>query len=472
MLRFQKVSDNLYRGSAPEEFDIPILKSKYGITKIISLDKKSGERISDSCKKYGIKQIIIPIHGSKGLDIFSIKNATEKLIGNDIAYVHCHHGKDRTGLFVAKYRTDNGWDCKKALNEALSFGFGTYMKDKNIVKFIKAIGCKDINIDNILSIIKKNEHNLCAQCGMVKHNNICNNCMIMEALLSMSKIIKFADSQEGVDKKLNTIVDEQKESPYSYQLIPDQPMQGINSVSNMFSADATTSSIPNIPALEVPTMLGLANIKMPIRKAFIKKILKNAVSQQLSYEIPKSEKKIISNCIDLLQDLLDSEIEIYKDHLDAMYKPFKDHEGINTEQAENVQSYFDMYSSKLNEYLKNLKIKVLRIVKSLQNFESDTDISSMLKSLDKLLDNLKLYQEMLDKLLSQEKTNDFQKNIVKSIELSKKEIAQLKQLITERIIPYLNKNILGNNWSSDIQNDIIDDIKEQKIEEELNDSEI
>ena len=116
--------------------------------------------------------------------------------------------------------------------------------------------------------------------------------------------------------------------------------------------------------------------------------------------------------------------------------------------------------------------KVLKNVKILQNFESDTDISSMLKSLDKLLDNLKLNQEMLDKLLSQEKTDDFQKNVIKSIELSKKEIAQLKQLISERIIPYLNKNILGNNWSSDIQEDIIKDIKEQKVEEELNDSEI
>ena len=47
MLRFQKVSDNLYRGSAPEESEIPTLKKKYGLTKIISLDEKSGENISD-----------------------------------------------------------------------------------------------------------------------------------------------------------------------------------------------------------------------------------------------------------------------------------------------------------------------------------------------------------------------------------------------------------------------------------------
>lgn len=472
MLRFQKVSDNLYRGSAPEESEIPTLKKKYGITKIISLDEKSGEKISDECKKYGIKQIIIPIHGSNGIDVFNEKNIITKLIGNDITYVHCHHGKDRTGLFVAKYRIENGWDCKKALNEALSFGFGTHMKDKDIIKFIEIMGCKNINIKEILSIIEKNQHNLCSQCGMVMHNNICNNCLIMEALSFMSKIIKYADSQEGFDKKLNTIVDEQSESPYSYQIIPDQPMQGINSISNMFSADATTSSIPNIPTLEVPSMLGVANSKISIRKSFVKKLLKNAVTQQLSYEIPKSEKKIISKSVDLLQNLLDTEIEIYKEHLDAMYKPFKDHQGITPEQTEEVQNYFDMYSSKLNEYLKNLKIKVLKNVKILQNFESDTDISSMLKSLDKLLDNLKLYQEMLDKLLSQEKTDDFQKNVIKSIELSKKEIAQLKQLISERIIPYLNKNILGNNWSSDIQEDIIKDIKEQKVEEELNDSEI
>jgi hypothetical protein len=470
MLRFQKVSDNLYRGSAPKKHEIPLLKQKYNITKIISLDKDSALDIHEECLANDIAHIIIPIHGSNDRDLELIKSVgPTRLIGNDIAYVHCKHGKDRTGLFVGKYRVENGWDCKKALDEALSFGFGTFMKKKDIIAFMIIIGCNDIDY-SILDTIKDNSKNLCDECGMVMHNNTCNNCMISEALLSMSKIIKFADSQEGVDKKLESIVEKQKESPYSYEQVPDEILPGVNTVSNLFSPGATTSSIPNIPSLEVPTMLGLAKTNITVRIAFLKKLLKNAVTQQLSYEIPKSEKKLIKSCIDQLQELMDSEISIYSNQLDVMYKSFKDHTGIKPEQADKIQNYLDMYLEKLDDYLKNLKVKALKCIEILQKFQSDTDILSMLKSLDELLDNLKLYQDMLSKTIKEEKSEDFQQNAIKCLESIKKEIAQLKQLITERIMTYLNKNILGNNWSSDVKEDIVDDIKEQKVEQEIDDN--
>ena len=471
MLRFKQVSSNLFRGSAPKNHEIPILKNKYGITKIISLDEKDGEHITDACKDNGIKQIIIPIHKSYNIDSFNQKDFIKNLIGNDIVFVHCHHGKDRTGLFVAKYRIENGWSCEKALDEALGFGFGTYMNEKEIVDFINVI-CKNADIPSILKRINENKYNLCKKCGMVKYNGKCDNCLITEAILFISKIIKTAVDNEGVDRKIENIVEESKETPNSYQTTPDASSPGLDSVSNWFSSESTVSSIPNMPTLEAqPAMTGLGKTKnILVRVAFLKKLLKNAVNQQLSYEIPVSEKKAISNCIDLLEKLLHLEVSIYSNHLDTMYKPFKDYSGVTPEQVDKNKEYFLMYLDKLNDYLKNLKIKTLKSIEILQKFKSDTDILSMLKSLDDILDNLKLYQDTLTKLIKEEKSEDFQKNIVKCLEAGKKEIAQLKQLITERIITYLNKNILGNNWSSDIKEDIIKDIKEQKVDEEIDDN--
>lgn len=470
MLRFQKVSDNLYRGSAPKLHEVSLLKDKYNVTKIISLDKESGLNIHQACEDNGINHIIIPIHGADDKDLYIIKKlGPTNIIGNEIAYVHCKHGKDRTGMFVAKYRVENGWDPQKALDEAVSFGFGTNMNKKDIIGFINLISKDLVSDKEIISMIRDNEKNLCQECGMVMHNNRCHNCMISEALSSMYKIIKFADTQEGVDKKLKSIVDEQREAPYAIQLDPEETLPGANAVSNTLSPEASTSFIPNMPSPEINnTMFGLASIN--VRKKILKAFMKAAVTQQLSYEIPKSEKKAIEKCITLLESLIQLEMSIYSKHLDAMYKPFKDYKGIKTDQLDKTQKYFDQYSNKLNDFLKNIKVKVLKCIEILQNFESDSDIYSMLKSLDELLDNLKLYQEMLDKTLKDEKTNDFQENCIKCLEQSKKELAQLKQLITERIVPYLNKNILGNNWSSDVKEDIIEDIKENKVEEKLEES--
>jgi protein tyrosine/serine phosphatase len=59
------IPDSLYRGGAPDLEEIPMLKKEWGIEKIISLDRDSGIKIKDECKKHGIKHLIIPVHSFK-----------------------------------------------------------------------------------------------------------------------------------------------------------------------------------------------------------------------------------------------------------------------------------------------------------------------------------------------------------------------------------------------------------------------
>ncbi len=59
--RFRKVTDNLFRGSAPSPKDVQMLKEHLGIKKIVSLDAASSKRINRVCKLLGIKHVSIPI---------------------------------------------------------------------------------------------------------------------------------------------------------------------------------------------------------------------------------------------------------------------------------------------------------------------------------------------------------------------------------------------------------------------------
>src|SRR5665811_316982 len=56
------------------------------------------------------------------------------------SYIHCHYGKDRTGLAVALYRCKHdGWSAEKALKEAHSLGFGLGVDPKIVDLYVKII---------------------------------------------------------------------------------------------------------------------------------------------------------------------------------------------------------------------------------------------------------------------------------------------------------------------------------------------
>lgn len=137
MDRFKVVSDSLLRGGCPSESDIDQLKDIWNVDNIISLDYHSGQKIKSKCKESGIKQIIMPLYGGGSPNVSRLPS----LLNLDgITYVHCKHGKDRTGLFCAMYRVMNeGWNVEKALEEAISIGMGVGLSDKDKDSYINAV---------------------------------------------------------------------------------------------------------------------------------------------------------------------------------------------------------------------------------------------------------------------------------------------------------------------------------------------
>jgi len=124
--RLRKVIPGVYRGSAPTEQDVHWLKEHLGIRKIISLDKESGDKIDNVCKVLGISHIIIPIDETKkSLINFLGYDIGKLLLEERPTYIHCKHGKDRTGLAVALFKCKYlGVSPEKAIKEAESIGLG------------------------------------------------------------------------------------------------------------------------------------------------------------------------------------------------------------------------------------------------------------------------------------------------------------------------------------------------------------
>lgn len=124
--KLKKITDGLYRGSAPSPADVYWLKENLGINKIISLDKHCGRMIDRACKKLDIQHIIIPLdHTRHSLLNLLRYNLKDLLLDDRPTFIHCFAGKDRTGfvtaLFQCKYM---GKNPEQAIEEAVSLGFG------------------------------------------------------------------------------------------------------------------------------------------------------------------------------------------------------------------------------------------------------------------------------------------------------------------------------------------------------------
>jgi tyrosine-protein phosphatase SIW14 len=133
---FAEVNAKLYRGAQPTEAGIKKLAAM-GVKTIIDL-RGADERVKKEetwARNAGLKFINIPLDNwnrPKDARIAEIEKTLDAP-ENQPVFVHCRRGADRTGTVIAVYRmTHDGWDAKRAGDEAETFGLGWWqfeMKD-------------------------------------------------------------------------------------------------------------------------------------------------------------------------------------------------------------------------------------------------------------------------------------------------------------------------------------------------------
>ena len=127
---FRQVDDHIYRGGQPSRAGMQDL-AKLGVHAVIDL-RGGGERSVSEKKQVealGMKYYAAPL---PALDaprkdqiarILSLLNDSQ----NWPVFVHCQHGRDRTGTVVACYRiAHDNWTSQRALKEAVYHGLSRF----------------------------------------------------------------------------------------------------------------------------------------------------------------------------------------------------------------------------------------------------------------------------------------------------------------------------------------------------------
>jgi protein tyrosine phosphatase (PTP) superfamily phosphohydrolase (DUF442 family) len=137
IVNFRQVSPILYRGGLPSKQDLVDLK-KLGVKTDIDLmgdipglDTYMVSREKRWAKEAGVNFVQVKIPTGKIPGKRKIAQADAEAFlrvvldpANQPCFVHCLHGRDRTGTMVAVYRmTKDGYTNQQALDEMKSFGF-------------------------------------------------------------------------------------------------------------------------------------------------------------------------------------------------------------------------------------------------------------------------------------------------------------------------------------------------------------
>ncbi len=123
-----QVNPQLYRGGQPRDAGLRKLKD-LGVKTIVNLRGEDAHTRAESEEAHslGLRYYSISLPGfSRPKDdevgrVLGIINDPE----NQPIFIHCHHGKDRTGTIVACYRiSHDGWTAEQAKDEAQRYGLG------------------------------------------------------------------------------------------------------------------------------------------------------------------------------------------------------------------------------------------------------------------------------------------------------------------------------------------------------------
>jgi len=166
---------------------------------------------------------------------------------------------------------------------------------------------------------------------------------------------------------------------------------------------------------------------------------------QFTVEISEEEKKIAKILKKLLKKV-DDKLSVFNDYLNKMYDPFKKYKEVSETSILDYRGLIWDYAEGIKSRLLAVRTIATEAMKFLERFQSDVNVSQMISSLDSEFEILKKYTDVYVEILLKWDNNNYQNDVVSATEKLKESINDTKKLVGDRVIDYLDANIITDRW--------------------------
>jgi len=184
-------------------------------------------------------------------------------------------------------------------------------------------------------------------------------------------------------------------------------------------------------------------------------------SIELTSNISQEEKEQAKKVLDSMKDTLKS-LRKATEYLNIMYDPFKANPSISVDRVLKYRAALRRFRDTAIDNFNSLKIDAFKCVSLIQIFTSDTQVSKLIKA---FISSLEVLEKKVNKFASiflKLKSPSFAQDVISAIEDIQKESKILQESIDERIIPYIESNIIGDVWVHNMEAKLNQKIENKK----------
>lgn len=176
---------------------------------------------------------------------------------------------------------------------------------------------------------------------------------------------------------------------------------------------------------------------------------KKAYSVQMNFDVPDSEKRVAEKAEEYFEQLLTDMTKI-SEYLDIIYIPFSKYQNIDTNMLIDYRRTFHQYRDQVKVKFMNIMKKSYKSIALMNEFSVDTATEELMDSFIGSVRELEKYVDTFVSIFSNLNNPEFRSYLISTIDSLKKQLNQIRQLITDRILSHIDSNILAKDWAKDL----------------------
>jgi dGTP triphosphohydrolase len=169
----------------------------------------------------------------------------------------------------------------------------------------------------------------------------------------------------------------------------------------------------------------------------------------MNFQVPDSEKRVAEKAEEYFEQLL-AQMQDASDYLDIIYNPFQKRQNVDMEMILDYRKTFRQYRDQVKRKFSSIIKKSYRAVALMNEFSIDTATEELMDSFMGSVRELEKYIDTFVSIFSNMSSSEFRNHLVSTIDSIKKQLNQIRQLVTDRVLEHIDSNILAKDWAKDI----------------------